>query len=201
LQIAYCQLFTNFNLHHDYSIAMKIISREQIELTPEERQVLIGIRKRKFIFLASAYAALVVILSFIYITGNIKSVGISVERATRFRMATHVFAEVVFVVVTIAFVIAYIKTIHPYTRDLKKGMKTISWFYPSAYKTPYFDSFFLKTGSRKKPMLSINRDMWDAIRPGVLACILFAPTSRLVLSLDIDGHRMEFNEQNSDLEL
>jgi hypothetical protein len=180
---------------------MKIISREQMELTAEERQVLIGIRKRKFIFLATAYAALVAILSVIYITGNVKSVGLSVERATRFKVATHVFAEVVFIVVTIVFIIAYIRTIHPYTRDLKKGIKTISWFYPSAYKTPYFDSFFLKTGSKKKPMLSISRDMWDAIRPGVLACILFAPTSRLVLSLDIDGHRMEFNEKNSDLEL
>lgn len=199
--IAYCPLFAIFNVHHCYIIAMKIISREQMELTAEERRVLIGIRRRKILFLVSAYVALVAILIFIYITGNIRTVGLSMERATRFKVATHVFAEVVFLVVTIAFVIAYIKTIHPYTRDLKKGLKTISWFYPSAYKTPYFDSFFLKTGSRKKPMLSISRDMWDAIRPGVLACILFAPTSRLVLSLDIDGHRIEFNEQNSALEL
>jgi hypothetical protein len=180
---------------------MKIISREQRELSAAERQVLTGMRKKKLIFLLSAYAALVVILAFIYITGDIKSKGLSIERATRFKVATHVFAEAILGMITIIFIIVYIKTVHPYTRDLKKGLKTISWFYPSAYKTPYFDSFFLKTGSRKRPMLSISRAMWDAIRPGVLACILFAPSSRLVLSLDIDGERIEFNEKNSGLEL
>lgn len=180
---------------------MKIISREQVALSPDERKVLAGVRRKKMIFLISAYAALAAILAFVYITGDIKTTGLSVEKATRYKNATHGFSIIIFLLLTIVFIFVYIKTIHPYTRDLKKGMKTVSWFYPAAYKTPYFDSFFLKTGSRKKPMLSISREMWDAIRPGVLACILFAPASRFVLSLDIDGWRMEFNERNSDLEL
>jgi hypothetical protein len=180
---------------------MKIISRDQAELNAVERKVLVKIRRKKTIFLATAYLALITILAFVYMTGLIRSQGLTLEKNIRYQRATWIFTGVSFLAFTIIFVFHYIKTVYPYTRDLKKGLKTISWFYPAAYKTPFFDSFFLKTGSRKKPMLSIHRELYDAIRPGVLACILFAPSSRCVLLLDIDGRRMEFNEENTGLEL
>jgi hypothetical protein len=182
-------------------IGMKIISREQAELNAAERKVLAKIRRKKTIFLVTAYVALVAILAFVYMTGMIKSQVVTAEKNIRLQRGTMIFSGVSFIAFTVIFIFQYIKTVHPYTRDLRNGLKTISWFYPAAYKTPFFDSFFLKTGSRKRPMLSIHRELYDAIRPGVLACILFAPASRCVLLLDIDGRRMEFNEENTGLEL
>ncbi len=180
---------------------MKIINREQIELNEAEREILIKVRLKKTIFLLSAYLAIVAVVVIAYMTGWVGKDYVSIEKMRRIRFATGILSLFFLVLLSIFFGVYYYRTVYPYTRDLKKGMKTISWFYPTGYKTPYFDKFFLKTGSRKKPMMSIPRELYDAIRPGVLACILFAPTSRFVLSLDIDGWRLEFNETNSDLEL
>jgi hypothetical protein len=180
---------------------LRIIHREQIKLSPEEREKLSRIRLRKTIFLLGAYLAITAVLLLVYLTGWIGGSNITAEKMLRYQRATQILIGISFVLITIFFIVYYFKAVYPYTRDLKKGMKTVSWFYPAAYKTPYFDSFFLKTGSRKKPMLSIPQELYDAIRPGVLGCILFAPTSRFVLSLDIDGRQIEFNEKNFDLEL
>jgi hypothetical protein len=180
---------------------MRIISREQAELNMDERKVLAGIRRKKTIFLVGAYLALLGILATAYITGWVRPRDLSTEKFLRYKMATSIFSGTLLIIFTIIFTVYYIKAIHPYTRDLRNGLKTISWFYPAAYKTPFFDKFFLKTGSRKRPMMSIRKDMYDAIEPGVLACILFAPASRCVLLLDINGQRMEFNDENTGLEL
>jgi hypothetical protein len=180
---------------------VKIIHREQIELSPPEREKLSRIRFRKAIFLLGAYLAITAVLLLVYLTGWIGGNNITAEKMLRYQRATQILIGISFVLITIFFVVYYFKAVYPYTRDLKNGMKTVSWFYPAAYKTPYFDKFFLKTGSKKNPMLAIPQELYDAIRPGVLAFILFAPNSRYVLLLDIDGRTMEFNENNLDLEL
>jgi hypothetical protein len=180
---------------------MKIVNREQAELTDAERRILSRVRFKKTFFLVVAYIAILAVITLVCLTGWIKSSGTSMEQVERFQRATIGLASVCFVLFTTIFIVYYFKTVHPYTRDLRRGLKTVSWFYPVAYKTPFFDSFFLKTGSKKKPMMPIRKELFDAIRPGVLGCILFAPSSRFVLLLDIDGYRMEFNEENADLEL
>lgn len=157
---------------------MRIINREQIALSPAERKKLARIRLKKTIFLLGAYLAINVILFLAYMTGWVGNDNITAEKMQRYQRVTQILIGTSFILITAFFIVYYFKGVHPYTRDLKKGMKTVSWFYPAAYKTPYFDSFFLKTGSKKKPMLAIPRELYDAIRPGVLACILFAPNSR-----------------------
>jgi len=180
---------------------MKIINREQIELTAADKKVLTRVRRKKMLFILFAYLALIGILSVVYLISFIKSSEISIEKSQRFKLAIQLLAGISFILFTCVFIIHYYRTVYPYTRDLKKGLKTISWFYPVSYKTPFFDSFFLKTGSRKKPMLAIPKYIYDSIQPGALAFVAFAPTSRFVLLLDINGFQLEFNEENSDLEL
>jgi hypothetical protein len=180
---------------------VRIINREQIELNQDERQKLAHIRLKKTLFLLGAYLAIVAVLFLVYITGWIGGSNITAEKMLRYQRATQLLIGISFLLITIIFIFYYFKAVYPYTRDLRNGMKTVSWFYPAAYKTPYFDKFFLKTGSKKNPMLAIPQELYDAIRPGVLAFILFAPNSRYVLLLDIDGRTMEFNENNLDLEL
>jgi len=181
---------------------MKIINREQIALSSVERNILTKVRKKKTLSMLLAYFALIVLLFAIDMITKLKSSeDISIEKIQRFKTAIHILAGSSFIIFTIVFIFHYFRSIHPYTQDLKKGMKTVSWFYPVSYKTPFFDNFFLKTGSRKKPMLSIPRNLYEAIQPGTLAFIVFAPASRFVLLLDINGQQIEFNEENSDFEL
>jgi hypothetical protein len=180
---------------------MKIINREQVTLNSSERETLAKIRKKKTLFLVLAYMALIFILVVIYLTGFIKSPQASVENIQHYRRGATILTGSCFIVFTCVFIIHYFRSVYPYTRDINGGVKTISWFYPSSYKTPFFDNFFLKTGSRKKPMLSIPKHLYDAIQPGVLAFIAFAPASRFVLLLDINGLQIEFNDENSGFEL
>lgn len=180
---------------------MKIINREQIELNAEDRKILKRVRRRKTLFILTAYLALIAILTVVYLTSFIKSSDLSIEKNQRYKVAITVLTGSSLLVFTCIFIIHYYRTVYPYTRDLKRGLKTVSWFYPASYKTPFFDHFFLKTGSRKKPMLPIPKYVYDAIQPGVLAFITFAPTSRFVLLLDINGFQIMFNEENSDFEL
>jgi hypothetical protein len=172
---------------------MKIINREQIELTDADR--------KQTLFLLGAYSALLLILFVIYLTGNIRGSGNSSEIFEKHHRATLILTVVSVTVITLLFTFHYFRSIYPYTKDLKKGLKTVSWFYPVGYKTPFFDHFFLKTGSVKKPMLAIPKYAYDAIQPGVLACIMFAPSSRFLLSLDINGFLVEYNEESGEMDL
>ena len=180
---------------------MKIIHREQTELNPAERKVLTKARRKKFMGMLIAYLALIAILVIICMTALVKSSEISIEKTQSYQRGTYIFTGLSFILFTGIFIIHYFRAIYPYTQDLKRGLKTVSWFYPASYKTPFFDSFFLKTGSRKKPMLSIPKNLYEAIQPGVLAYIVFAPESHFVLLLDINGKQVEFNEENNDFEL
>src|SRR5215212_3745515 len=103
------------------------------------------------------------------------------ETIFRYKRAVYILTGSSFLIFTILFLVYYFRTIYPYTRDLKRGLKTVSWFYPVPYKTPFFENFFLKTGSPKKPALSIPKHLYEAVQPGVLACIMFAPSSRFLL--------------------
>jgi len=180
---------------------MRIVNREQLVLSSAERKVLSKVRLKKTLFMLMAYMALIAVLVTVYLTGMVRSSETSLEKIRRIKLATLLLTGSSFIIFTALFIIQYFRSVYPYTRDLKKGMKTVSWFYPVSYKTPFFDNFFLKTGSAKKPMLSIPRNLYEAIQPGILACIVFAPKSRFVLLLDINGQQKEFNEENSDLEL
>ncbi len=180
---------------------MRIVNREQILLTEVDKKLLAKVRLKRTLFLVIAYLSLTAILFLIFMTGQFDFTGTSIEKSIRYRRATNILTGLLLIILTISFVVYYFKAIHPFTRDLKKGLKTVSWFYPAAYKTPYFDSFFLKTGSPKKPMLPIPKNLFDAIEPGVLAYILIAPASRFVFLLDIDGQQLEFNERNVVLDL
>ena len=181
---------------------MKIVSREQIELNDVDRKLLAKTRLKKTLFLLSAYGALLLILFVIYLTGNVRGSGIgSNEIFEKHHRATLILTIVAFTVITLIFSVHYFRVIYPYTKDLKAGLKTVSWFYPVGYKTPFFDHFFLKTGSVKKPMLAIPKYAYDAIQPGVLACIMFAPASKFLLSLDVNGFIVEYNEESGGMEL
>ena len=179
---------------------MKIISREQIPLSLSDIKTLNKVRRKKTLFMLRAYLGLLGILVLIYLTGLIKPSGASIETILRYQRPTRILTLFSFVLFSLIFLIYYLRNIYPYTLDLKRGLKTVSWFYPVTYKTPFFEHYFLKTGSRKRPMLSIPKHLYQAIEPGVLACIIFAPASRFLLLVEVNGLGVEFNEENSGLD-
>jgi hypothetical protein len=180
---------------------MKIINREQLQLNFKDRGILTKVRRKKTLFLLKAYLALITILVGIYLTGFVTSSTTSIDTIHRYQRATLILTAASFILFTNLFIIHYFRRIYPYTKDLKLGLKTVSWFYPVGYKTPFFDHFFLKTGSLKKPMLPIPKYLYDTIEPGVLAFIVFAPASRFLFLLDVNGLQVEYNEENSELDL
>jgi len=180
---------------------MKIINREQIDLNFKDREILTKVKRKKTLFLVKAYLALIAILIAIYMTGFVTSSTTSLDTIRRYQRATLILTLTSFFLITSLFIIHYFRRIHPYTKDLKMGLKTVSWFYPVGYKTPFFDSFFLKTGSPKNPMLPIPKHLYDTIEPGVLAFIVFAPASRFLLMLDVNGLQIEYNEESNGLDL
>jgi predicted nucleic acid-binding Zn ribbon protein len=152
---------------------MKIINREQLQLNFKDREILAKVKRKKTLFLVKAYLALIAILVMIYLTGFVTSSSTSIDTIHRYQRATFILTAGSFVLFTSLFIVHYFRRIYPYTKDLKTGLKTVSWFYPVGYKTPFFDHFFLKTGSPKKPMLPIPKHLYDTIEPGVLAFIVF----------------------------
>ena len=179
---------------------MKIISREQMPLSISDIQTLNKVRRKKTLFMMKAYLGLTGIIVLIYLTSTIKPSAASIETIERYKRATHILTVSSFVLFTCIFLVYYLRNVYPYTLDLKRGLKTVSWFYPVPYKTPFFEHYFLKTGSRKRPMLSIPKHLYQAIEPGVLACIIFAPASRFLLLVEVNGLGVEFNEENSGLD-
>jgi len=180
---------------------MKIINREQLQLNFKDREILAKVKRKKTLFLVKAYLALIAILVMIYLTGFVTSSSTSIDTIHRYQRATFILTAGSFVLFTSLFIVHYFRRIYPYTKDLKTGLKTVSWFYPVGYKTPFFDHFFLKTGSPKKPMLPIPKHLYDTIEPGVLAFIVFAPASRFLLMLDVNGLQIEYNEESDGLDL
>ena len=180
---------------------MKIVGREQIELTTADREIISKVRRKKTLFMLKAYLALIVILLIIFLTALIKPAGASDETIQKYQRPAFILTLSGFLLFTSIFIIHYYRRIIPYSKDLKTGLKTVSWFYPVSYKTPFFEHFFLKTGSPKKPMLPITKVLYDSIQPGVLAYIVFAPASKFLLLLDINGHRIEYNEESFELDM
>ncbi|TMI63491.1 MAG: hypothetical protein E6H07_11960 [Bacteroidetes bacterium] len=180
---------------------MKIINREQLQLNFKDREILTKVKRKKTLFLLKAYLALIAILFMIYLTGFVTSSTTSIDTILRYQRATLILTLTSFFLITCLFIIHYFRKIYPYTKDLRIGLKTVSWFYPVGYKTPFFDSFFLKTGSPKNPMLPIPKHLYDTIEPGVLAFIVFAPASRFLLMLDVNGLQVEYNEESNGLDL
>ena len=98
---------------------MKIINREQIELRSRQKNTE-RVRRRKTLFILTAYLALIAILTVVYLTSFIKSSDLSIEKNQRYKVAITVLTGSSLLVFTCIFIIHYYRTVYPYTRDLKE---------------------------------------------------------------------------------
>ena len=180
---------------------------EQQPLTVAEKNILIKIRDKKIRLLATTYATLLAILIFAWVEGPSRGSrwgrrsSITEEDINRFRIVAPIVIAFFFIILTIYFINYYLKTLHPYIKDIKAGIKELLYYEPESYKTPFFETYYIKTISKKRAMVRVTKELYDAIQPGCRACISLSPSARFVFSISVDEKIMEFNEKNSILDL
>lgn len=187
---------------------MQIISEELQPLDDSERQIIKRICNKKILFWLAAYIALLSLLIEAYfrfigdsdITDIPGNVDFDFEEAERRRRVGPIMISFFLVCLTTYFYFYYSRSIRPFVKDLKKGIKRVVRFIPETYKTPFFDNFYLVTGSGKRP-LRISMEMYNAIQPGVIGNVSMLLNSRFILAMKVGSETMEFNEKNTILDL
>jgi hypothetical protein len=167
---------------------------DQQPLSNGEKYILQTIRNRKLIFLLGAYVGIV---------GAVAQVIYNQISGLTFRFqliwfinSPYVLITFLLLVLTIFFIKYYFEAVHPFMKDLAKGKKEIISYKAEKYKTPYFEEFYLQTPLKKRPLIKINRELYDAIDDNCPAHISVAPFCRFVFSIDIRGHKLQFNEKD-----
>jgi hypothetical protein len=183
---------------------------EQRPLTEDERGILWRIVNRKLRFLLSTYVVLATILFFLWFFGRKGISGsrwgrpripLTEEQVSRFALLAPYLAGFFFILLTIYFYRHYRKLTYPYIKDVREGVKTVMFFVPERYKTPYFDAYYLKTAFRKKSMIRISKQLYDSIGPESFASIAYTPHAKFVFAIECENVKMNFNEKNSIIEM
>ena len=177
---------------------------EQQPLTTAEKNILIKIRDKKIWIILSSYVVLLTVLILAWAGGPYKgrrSRSITEEDIERYKVVAPILIGIFFIALTIYFVNYYFKTLHPYIKDIKAGIKELLYYEPESYKTPFFETYYIKTISKKRAIVRVTKELYDAIQPGCRACISLSPSARFVFSIAVDEKKIEFNEKNSILDL
>lgn len=190
-------------------ITNTVLLSEEKPLSVTEMKTLVNIRNRKIRYLASTYFVLLACIFYGWLMGPFKTGGRytggrrppTEEEIERFNLVAPVVIAFLFIILTAFFVHYYFKTLHTYIKDIKGRIKILYYFEPESYKTPFFDTYYIKTISRKRPMVRITKELYDAIQPGCRACISMSPFARFVFTIEVEDKKMEFNEKNSILDL
>ena len=168
-------------------------TREQLDFTSEEQNILWRLRNRKLFFLVGTYLA----LSYVFIDGWTRvypgTYFEAVKELFRFRIYPTWFLLALFIILTVYFTSYFLKSVYPLIKDLKAGKKQVIYFIPGKYQTPFFAEYYLKTPSQKTPLIRINKEMYDSIQSDSTACISMSLYSRFVFSIEVNGIKEKFN--------
>ena len=174
-----------------------VLLQEQKSMSPGEIRILQMIRNKKLLFIVSSYCTFLAILALGWLYGGGRSARWGEEEVRRYRYVAPIVIAFFFIVLTIYFVNYYLKSLYPYIKDIKRGVKELLYFEPDSYKTPFFDTYYIRTVSKKNSLVRISKELYDAIQPGCKACMAISPAARFVFSIDVNGKKMEFNEKNA----
>jgi hypothetical protein len=168
-------------------------TREQQELSPEERDILWKLRFRRSLFIVSAWLC----LSYVFVEGWCRvypgNYLDAVRELFRFRMYPTWYLLGLFILLTIYFTRYFLQSAYPLFKDLKLGKKTIIYFEPGKYQTPFFAEYYMCLPSLKNPLLRIDKAMYDAIQPGCTARLALSVYSNFIFSVEVNGVTTTFN--------
>ncbi len=173
----------------------KLVS-EPAPLSKAEILILQKIRKKKFLFIISSYFPLVGVLIWAWPEGMVRARRFGEDEVARY-VAVIPYAELFFfLLLSIYFLNYYYKSVRPYLRDIKKGTKTLIYFTPVTYKTPFFAEYFLTTDLKDRKRIRISKEMYDQMNESTSGCISIAPCSQFVFSITVNDTCILFNDKN-----
>lgn len=175
-------------------------SADLLNMTEEERSILVKIRNKKFRYIISTYATLTGVLLFAFIRSWSRSDRWGQDEVERFAIIAPYFYAGMFLLLTIFFSNYYLKLVHPFVKDIKKGMKEAVLFNPGKYQTPFFNEYFLVTPIKSRQRIKVSKEFFDAIQPDTPAFINKAVYSGFIFSIHIGSEAMFFNESNTILD-
>ena len=81
----------------------------------------------------------------------------------------------------------FMRDIHPYIADLRSKYKEVLYFKADKYQTPFFHEFFLKAPLEKTKLIRISKNVFDTIKPGSDASIMYGKRSQYILGIMVDN--------------
>ena len=137
---------------------------------------------------------------FLAYTYPITSVADFKEKLERYLYVAPIVVGFLFLVLTIYFIRYYLQTVHPYRQDLKNGMKELVYFIPEPYKTPFFETFYIRTISEQRPLVRISPELYQQVQPGSEAIMGIAPRSHFVFYIAVGNEVLEFDHRSASLD-
>jgi hypothetical protein len=123
------------------------------------------------------------------------------EEVSRFKALAPYFYSFIFSALTIYFGNYYFKLVHPFVKDVKKGLKEVIFFQPDKYQTPFFEEYYLGTPIKGKLRIKINKELFEAIQMGTTAFVSLALYSRFIFSIDINGKKLTLNDSSAIIDI
>jgi hypothetical protein len=168
--------------------------KDEQPLSNGEKYILETIRNKKLFYLLGGYIALLGILGrVIYDLWSLSDRQLTLKM---FINSPIMLITILFLILTAFFLKYYLDAVHPFTKDIARRKKNMVSFKVEGYKTPYFDEFFIQTPLKKKPLIKVTKEFYDAIQASSMAHIAVAPFSRFVFSIEAGNHKMQFNEKH-----
>ena len=172
-------------------------TQEQQMLTKDERNTLIRIRNKRVLFILSAYFGLAYVLVEAWTRVFRDEPYWGLLELFKFRFFLSQFELLLFLLLTIYFINYYLKAVHPFVKDVNTGKKDIIVFTPERYKTPFFPDYYLETPLKKRSLIKINQELYDAVSADVTACMHLSSYAKYVLMVEVAGRKMKFNGSNA----
>jgi hypothetical protein len=169
-------------------------SKDQQPLSNGEKYILATIRNKKLLFLSGAYITLAgLLVKFVF---DLWTESDGWMKPVLLINSPLMITTFFFIVLTVFFLKYYFNAVHPFTKDISRKKKDIISFSAEKYKTPYFEEFFLKTPLKKRSLIKVNKEFYDAIQDNSVAHMSVAPFSRFVFSIELGNQKIQFNEKH-----
>ena len=178
-----------------------VLMTEKKQLSQRERNILKRIISQRLWFIGTTYAGLIGLLILAWIWAGLKAERRGgEEKLERYLYVAPIVVGFLFLVLTIYFIRYYLQTVHPYRQDLKNGMKELVYFIPEPYKTPFFETFYIRTISEQRPLVRISPELYQQVQPGSEAIMGIAPRSHFVFYIAVGNEVLEFDHRSASLD-
>ena len=178
-----------------------VLMTEKKPLNQRERNILKRISNQRLWFIGTTYAGLTGLLILAWIWAGLKAERRGgEEKLERYLYVAPIVVGILFLILTIYFIRYYLQTVHHYRQDLKNGVKELVYFIPEPYKTPFFETYYIRTISEQRPLIRVSPELYQLVQPGSEAIMGIAPRSHFVFYISVGDEILEFDHRSASLD-